>query len=570
MTCNCAERLRSFDWSRVMPRFLLVRRSARWSARWSALGTATGSVLVSVLLPALLASWLTGCASPLPVVDRTPSVALVAPPASPLSSVAADAAIAPGRSGVWPLLQAEFALDARLAAIRAATTSIDLQYYLIADDSIGRPILRALRDAALRGVRVRLLVDDLYTADMDRLLLGLAATPNAEVRLFNPVVTARGSTGRRVLATLRDFKRLNHRMHNKLFIADGAVAVVGGRNLADEYFLRGVQGNFIDFDLLCIGAVVSDLSHWFDLYWNSTAVYPARAIAQAASAEPLQAEAAFRAAFEDATRADAVPGMPTPPATAPDAFGAPRFSTALTERRFRFISAEAAAFADSPDKIDPAHHSSAVRDTLSHRFLGLLDEAHDEVYMFSPYFIPGADALARLRALRAAGVSVRVVTNSLAVSDEPLVAVGLARHQRELLRMGVDLYELSSTRLKLDSAMRNLLGSSIGRLHAKLAFIDRKTVLVGSMNLDPRSANLNTEIGVRVRSPELAAMIFGGFKVAELAGVYRVQLKADGSSVRWTTADGGPSEELEVDPDTSQWQRLRVMLLSLFVPDSQL
>ena len=155
---------------------------------------------------------------------------------------------------MWPLLQAEFALDARLAAIHAATTSIDLQYYLIADDSIGRPILRALRDAALRGVRVRLLVDDLYTTDMDRLLLGLAATPNAEVRLFNPVITARDSTGRRLLATLRDFKRLNHRMHNKLFIADGAVAVLGGRNLADEYFLRGVQGNFIDFDLVLVGA----------------------------------------------------------------------------------------------------------------------------------------------------------------------------------------------------------------------------------------------------------------------------------------------------------------------------
>ena len=422
-------------------------------------------------------------------------------------------------------------------------------------------------------MRVRLLVDDLYTTDMDRLLLGLAATPNAEVRLFNPVITARDSTGRRLLATLRDFKRLNHRMHNKLFIADGAVAVLGGRNLADEYFLRGVQGNFIDFDLLCIGTVVGDLNRWFDLYWNSTAVYPARAIAQAASAEPLQADSALRAAFEAATQAAAAPDTPTIPATAAtasDVFGAPRFSTALAERRFRFISAEAVAFADSPDKIDPANHSFATRDTLSHRFLNVLDEAHREVVLFSPYLIPGADALARLRALRAAGVSVRIVTNSLAVSDEPLVAVGLERHQTELLQMGVELYELSSTRLKLDSAMRNLLGASIGRLHAKMGFIDRKTVLVGSMNIDPRSANLNTEIGVHVDSPELAALVLGGFKVAELTGVYRVQLKPDGSGVRWTTADSDASGDLEVDPDTRLWQRLRVMLLSLFVPESQL
>ncbi len=570
MTCNCAELLQAFGRSHVMLRRFSERWAARRAASWSVLCTAAASTLFSVLLPAMMAVWLSGCASPLPVVERTPSVAMLAPPASALARIAGDAAIAPGRSGVWPLLQAEFALDARLAAIRAATTSIDLQYYLITDDSIGRPILRALRDAALRGVRVRLLVDDLYTADMDRLLLGLAATPNAEVRLFNPVMTARESTGRRVLATLRDFKRLNHRMHNKLFIADGMVAVVGGRNLADEYFLRGVQGNFIDFDLLCIGAVVGDLNHWFDLYWNSTVVFPARAIAQAASPEPLQQEAAFRAAFESATRADAAPTTPATPDAAADVFGAPRFSTALAERRFRFIDTDAVAFADSPDKIDPANHSFATQDTLSHRFLNVLDEAHDEVFLFSPYFIPGADALSRLRTLRAAGVGVRVVTNSLAVSDEPLVAVGLARHQLELLRMGVELYELSSTRLKLDSAMRNLLGSSIGRLHAKLGFIDRKTVLVGSMNLDPRSANLNTEIGVRVESPELAAMLFGGFKVAELAGVYRVQLKPGGSGVRWTTADDDASEELEVDPDTSLWQRLRVMLLSLFVPDSQL
>ena len=557
MPCNCAEPLQALGLSSAPPR------------RDVATGSAPASTWVSLLLTAWVALWLTGCASPLPVVERTPSIALVAPPTSALARIAVDAAIEPGRSGVWPLLQAEFALDARLAAIRAATTSIDLQYYLIADDSIGRPILRALRDAALRGVRVRLLVDDLYTTDMDRLFLGLAATNNAEVRLFNPVITARASTGRRVLATLRDFNRLNHRMHNKLFIADGAVAVLGGRNLADEYFLRGLQGNFIDFDLLCIGAVVGDLNRWFDLYWNSTVVYPARAIAQAASPEPLQDEPAFRAAFESATRADGVAG-PAAPAAAADVFGAPRFSNALAERRFRFISTEAVAFADSPDKIDPANHSFATQDTLNHRFLNVLDEAHDEVFLFSPYFIPGADALSRLRTLRTAGVSVRVVTNSLAVSDEPLVAIGLARHQLELLRMGVELYELSSTRLKLDSAMRNLLGSSIGRLHAKMGLVDRKTVLVGSMNLDPRSANLNTEIGVRVQSPELAALIFGGFKVAELAGVYRVQLKPDGSGLRWTTADGDRSEDLEVDPDTSLWQRLRVLLLSLFVPDSQL
>jgi cardiolipin synthase C len=190
------------------------------------------------LIGALLLVSLAGCAGVLPQVERTPSTVLLGAPDVPLVNVARDAGLAADSSGVWPLPQASFGLDARLAMVKAATRSIDLQTYLIADDSTGRMMLRALRDAALRGVRVRLLLDDLYTVDMDRLLLGLAAYPNVDVRLFNPFVTARDSSLRRLVALARGFKRLNHRMHNKLFVADGADALVGGRNLADDYFPR--------------------------------------------------------------------------------------------------------------------------------------------------------------------------------------------------------------------------------------------------------------------------------------------------------------------------------------------
>ena len=207
---------------------------------------------------------------------------------------------------------------------------------------------------------------------------------------------------------------------------------------------------------------------------------------------------------------------------------------------------------------------------MTHRSLLLLGEAHSEVLLLSPYFIPGTEVLDRIRALRDAGVSVRVVTNSLAASDEPLVSIGLERHQTRLLKMGVELYEMSSTRLKLDHTLRRLLGSSTGRLHAKLGFLDRKTVLVGSMNLDPRSEKINTEIGMVVRSPELASMVLGAFRVDALTGVYRVRLRPDGAGVRWTTADADTNEELDIDPDTRLWQRLRLMLLSWFIPESQL
>ena len=518
-----------------------------------------------LLFTALVVALLTGCASTLPQVERTPSKTLVAPPDAPLAIASREAAIPPDSSGVWPLLQASYALDARLAMIEHATTSLDLQYYLIGDDSTGRLILRALRDAALRGVRIRLLVDDLYTTDMDHLLLGLAAYPNVEVRLFNPFVTVRESSLYRLIALARDFKRLNHRMHNKLFVADGTMAVVGGRNLADEYFLRGTQGNFIDFDLMVSGSVVQELSGWFDLYWNSTQAYPVQAITLA-SGRALDRDDALRARFDSATANDARPDTPM----APDWFGAPAVSEAITQHRVQLLTAESSAFADSPNKVDPANFSIAANDTLTHRFLLLLSDTHTEVHLLSPYFIPGKEALDRIAKLRADGVAVRVVTNSLAVSDEPLVSIGLERHQIELLKMGVDLYELSSDRLKLDRTLKGLLGTSTGRLHAKLALLDRKTVLVGSMNLDPRSSSINTEIGVRVMSPKLAEMVIAAFKVDELTGVYQVKLRPNGVGVRWIAVDGETTEETDIDPDTSLWQRARLMVLSWFVPESQL
>ncbi len=511
-----------------------------------------------------LLALLTGCAAGLPQVARVPSQARIASDEAPLVAAARDAKIGPRESGVWPLMQGSFALDARLAMIENAHDSIDLQYYLIANDSTGRPILRALRDAAERGVRVRLLVDDLYTGDLSNLLAGLAATANVEVRLFNPIVTDRLSTSRRLLAMALDFKRLNHRMHNKLFIADGAMAVVGGRNLADEYFLRGTENNFIDFDVLLAGNVVPELSRWFDLYWNSTAVFPLQDIERAAASATLPPETA-RAAFEAATRSDRRPDAPM----SPDFFGAPSFSTGLAQHQLQFMGAEVLAFADSPSKIAPASNSIAIDDTLAHRYLLQLSDARHDAVVLSPYFIPGPEALARIGRLRADGVAVHVVTNSLAVSDEPLANVGLQRHQRELLDMGVDLFELSSNRLKRDITLKGLLGSSTGRLHAKVTFVDRRRVLVGSMNLDPRSSSINTEIGVRIDSARLAEQVLGAFRVDSMTGVYQVKRRPNGD-LRWVAVDGDSPEELDVDPDTSLWQRLRLMVLSYFVPESQL
>ncbi|MDQ6679884.1 MAG: phospholipase D-like domain-containing protein, partial [Pseudomonadota bacterium] len=223
--------------------------------------------MISFLLAAL-ALLLAGCASLPESVVRPVSTVLVAPPSAPLAAASRAASLADGYSGFRAMPQSAVALDARLELIRRATLSLDLQCYLIGDDSIGRLILRELGAAADRGVRVRLLLDDLYAEGLDELLLGLAAHPGVEIRLFNPFAYGRNSSLARLWHLATDFRRLNHRMHNKLFIADGSVAVAGGRNLADEYFLRNKSANFIDFDLLVAGAVVTDLNAAFDAYWN--------------------------------------------------------------------------------------------------------------------------------------------------------------------------------------------------------------------------------------------------------------------------------------------------------------
>ncbi|MDQ6679362.1 MAG: phospholipase D-like domain-containing protein, partial [Pseudomonadota bacterium] len=220
---------------------------------------------------------------------------------------------------------------------------------------------------------------------------------------------------------------------------------------------------------------------------------------------------------------------------------------------------------DRPEKI-----AGATAETVTERFFKLLREAKSEVILVSPYFVPGAEGVERLRELRSRGVEVRIVTNSTASSDEPLVNVGTARYRLALLQMGAKLYEVESVRLKRDERLRGLLGSSSGRLHAKLALIDHKRVLVGSMNLDPRSSRTNTEIGIGVLSEELAHRLVSAYRLDEPETVYEVRLKADGHSIEWVGRDESHEERLDFAPATGWLQRLRLFMLGLFIPEDLL
>ncbi len=511
---------------------------------------------------------LAGCAStPLPPVDGVASHALKTDSSSVLGQALEEARLPAGMSGFRPLAEGQYDLDARITLINQARVSIDYQTYLLTDDSTGRLILRSLRDAAMRGVRVRLLVDDFYTKGEDALFLGLAAYPNVEVRLFNPFLSGRDTSLGRYLALAGDFRRLNHRMHNKMMTVDGVMAVAGGRNTADEYFFRNGTANFIDFDLLITGDLVNHLGELFDMYWNSEQVIPV-----AVAARTSQTPVALRQAFDALVAPENAPPVVVP--SGPDLFKQLPFSQTLATHQMQWIAAPATAHADSPLKASLSlADSAAAEDTVRRRAMALLPSAHHEIIMFSPYFIPGDEGLAEFKQLRQHGVEIKVITNSLPTSDEPLVNVGYEYYRTPLLQMGAQVYELSSSRLEHIPFMQRALRSSKGQLHAKMGFIDREFVLIGSMNMDPRSAKINTELGMSVHSPDLARMILSVYQVDHLEGTYQVTLKADGVTPQWTSigADGRPNgAPFDDEPDSNWWERLQLKVQHFIVGDDLL
>ena len=470
----------------------------------------------------------------------------------------------PGMSGFRLMPLGTFSLDTRVQLARRAQATLDVQYYHFENDETGRWLLRALRDAAVRGVRVRLLLDDLYTGGNDPLWLSFAAHPNVQVRLFNPFCCSRekGQLSR-FLAAPGQWSRLNHRMHNKLMIADGAMAVIGGRNVANEYYLRGVTGNFIDVDAFTIGFILPPLQALFDRYWNADVVYSLQSIARTDMDGP-----ALLAHFESVT------GPATTPEPAPlppnDILGYGPIGEDLDGGKLGLIWGDAYVFADHPDKPFDGTPGGELMDTsVTYNVIEAMMKAQKELVASSPYFVPGEKGMALVRRMRDRGVKMIFMTNSLGSTDEPIVHAGYSRYREEMLDLGVDLYELSSSRVKKNR--RNyLFGSSLGRLHAKLVVIDRRVSFVGSMNLDPRSATINTELGAVIDSPELARELLRIIDIDRLQSTYRVRKAANGQGLEWLGADNDQEIVLTQEPDTTAWLRLKVQLLRPFVPEEEL
>lgn len=541
--------------------FVLVDLRMRSPARlrrsfFSLTGLGLGTVLAGILLA--------GCGALPPRVDVPPSMATKPSPDSPLVRIAEASTPSPELSGFRLMPYAAYSLDARIELTRRAKHSLDIQYYLIQNDRTGRLLLRNVRDAAKRGVRVRLLVDDLYTFGADSMFIGLSAFPNVEVRLFNPFCCGRDGLLSKYAASLLDFRRLNHRMHNKLFIADSAMAVAGGRNIADEYFMRSMSGNFVDMDAFIIGAVVPKLEMIFDAYWNSVYAYPVEQIV-ATDRTPKQLREDFNKLVDEGDQMMKVTLAPT------DILGYGPITEDLEAGRLGLEWGKANAFADAPDKVTAMTAEAARNMSVTMNVFDLVKAAHSEVVFSSPYFVPGREGAEALTNLCKRDVRVTVLTNSLASNDEPSVHVGYARYRVELLRGGIDLYELSATRVLLDQRLDVAVpGASVGRLHAKTAVIDRSMVFIGSMNLDPRSDSINTELGMIVNSPALAQDVIRVINISKLQSAYRLKLGDDGHSLEWLTKDDNGELILHSEPDTTFALRLQSVVFSPFIPEQEL
>jgi putative cardiolipin synthase len=494
---------------------------------------------------------LTGCAS-LPTLEgRSETRAQTDTESTRLGrSVASRAAAHPGKAGIHALTQPKDALVARVLLAEAAEKSLDVQYYIWHDDQTGTLLFEAMWRAAQRGVRVRILLDDANTEGLDQLIAALDSHPNIEVRLYNPLMQRKA----RLLNFVTDFTRVNRRMHNKSFTADSQVSIVGGRNVGNEYFGAGDAAPFADLDVIAVGPVVREVSNEFDLYWNSASAYPADRIVRSAdytvAAETIGMK--FRTARDDPESVSYLEALRTTDLV-----------KELLAGRLPLDWANAQVVRDNPAKTLDTHDRTDV--LLISDLLNKIGHPAKSFDLVSPYFVPGADGTATLAAVAQRGVRVRVLTNSLAVTDVPPVHAGYAKRRCDLLKAGVQLYEFKPSAPKGEKSGGNGKGSSgsSGQLHAKTFALDANRIFVGSFNWDQRSARLNTEMGLVIWSPDLAGRLSSAFDQQVPTIAYQLRLTNDENCFEWIERTPNGEIVYREEPHTSAAKRAWILFLGV-------
>ncbi|MPY26072.1 phospholipase D family protein [Shewanella psychropiezotolerans] len=500
-----------------------------------------------VMLVSVLFFLLSACSSAPDLLDKKASYRLIPADDSPLATyVSPLIEDHPDKAGVIPLIDGLDAFIARLALITSANTSIDLQYYIYRNDDTGKLLIWHIIDAAERGVRVRILLDDLTTKELDKGLMMLANHPNIDVRLFNPSYsrTLRG------LEFITGFSRMNRRMHNKSLTVDNSASIVGGRNIGNEYFSNNDDVDFGDFDLMFIGDSVDEVSLQFDRYWNADVSLPIEALSTYVIVDKDLAQAIDSIELErEAFESNQYVGR----------LKLSLLLKQIQENTLEWYWGKAEVVYDPPEKAQRKSEESWLLSDLS-RFLS---GASREVLIVSPYFVPTREGTKSLVAAAKAGLDIKVITNSLAATDVLAVHAGYQGYRLPLLEAGIKLYEVKADPLYKPSAWS---GSSRSSLHAKTFILDRESIFVGSFNFDPRSAMINTEMGIMFHNAIFADAIVTGVEMGLPEAAYTLAVE-DGELVWIDEAEG---LIVYAEPGAGFWRKFMADLIALFPFESQL
>ncbi|TPQ40213.1 phospholipase D family protein [Cupriavidus pinatubonensis] len=578
-----------------------VTRHGRSRHAWRAAWRRTASLVTTLFCAGVLA----GCASLPASAERTPSTAPTDTSDTPLGkALAPRLAQHPGDSLFYPLSSGPDALAARLAMARAAQRSLDLQTYIFEPTGTGAAVLGDIINAADRGVRVRLLLDDMHTGGLDKVLAAIDSHPNIEVRLFNPFA----NRGARWLEMLWSFSRLDRRMHNKSMTVDNQISLVGGRNVGDAYFSARADMDFSDLDVLVAGPVVPQVSAVFDAYWNDPSSYPVAALIPEGKDAPEEMRALRKRLEARGEQARASPYV--------QELLDSGLAKGIESGHMPGYTGKATVVSDSASKATGKTEGDGYATV---RLEHMISAAKNEVVLVSPYFVPDDDGEAWLVALARRGIHVRILTNSFAANDVSAVHAGYMPHREALVAAGIELYELkpsayaelaqrgkpaesgsgtgagtragagtgsgsgtgtgtgtgsgsglgsgSGSRVTSGSSSgsRSWLASSRASLHAKNYIVDQHLVFIGSLNMDQRSAKLNTEMGIVLDSAPLAQRILKGMNDGLLDIAYRVELRAnpDGSSrhLTWVTRESGQLKTYDSEPGMGPLQHLGIGFL---------
>jgi putative cardiolipin synthase len=462
------------------------------------------------------------------------------------------------QSGFYLLSDNTDAFVARFALATIAEKTLDIQYYIMHNDASGRYLAYAILSAADRGVHVRILVDDINMSGRDSNFKMLSQHENIEIRIFNPLSNRDWF---RNLELLVNLDRAGRRMHNKAFIADNASAIIGGRNIGDEYFDARNNLNFVDLDLLTVGPIVSEITKSFNDYWESTWATPIEELSKTRVVRKQLTT--LRSNLKDKWhRAKNTEYFQT--------LKHANFTQKIINRQINFIWAEANFFYDRPEKIsnDTTHKTTHIGPQVIPYF----ERANKEILIATPYFVPGNNGIHWLKNKQNQGIDVKVLTNSLAATDVIAVHAGYKKYRKLILASDIDLFELKPTARPTLSKTRKLLqGSRQASLHAKYMVVDQQYVFVGSANIDPRSQLLNTEIGIMVNSKELAKQAIELFKRStSLENSFHLKLDKKQNRLNWSTIKNGKQVHYFHEPEASLLKRVGVYISGLLPIESLL